>query len=327
MADVAREALRTLADALREAQAAVVQMREDAAKIADGVLDGPLPAGAFAIAVRISKAIRSLPAPAARTYDDGVRDAAKAVRSVETRIVHQRQEPITESDVLQIARDRSEACAAAVERLLSPAPAVAPVAQKHDPAPRPLHYADCAHDSTPEVSVPHMPPERTQECHDCDGKGGFDGYGKPINHPSARRACETCDGTGRVAPVAAPIEKPDAPPEPIVGAHGPKPRPDDPTMCAHCERSVVVRDGWVRHGITSALGPLPDAPVAALKPGPTKIVNEVGRVPFDAEAALVAAREAARTGIDRNPTVEARQIAHLLHRMLSDAIAAGRGAR
>lgn len=48
---------------------------------------------------------------------------------------------------------------------------------------------------------------------------------------------------------------------------------------------------------------------------------------FDAEAALVAAREAARTGLDRNPTVEARQIAHLLHRMLSDALAAGRGAR
>ena len=185
---------------IAEAQAAVVQMREDAAKIADGVLDGPLPAGAFAIAVRISKAIRSLPAPAARTYDDGVRDAAKAVRSVETRIVHQRQEPITESDVLQIARDRSEACAAAVERLLSPAPAVAPVAAPN-----------------PRVIV--------------------------------------------------------APPIDFSEEDAPKP------------------------------------------------------VAFDAEAALVAAREAARTGLDRNPTVEARQIAHLLRRMLSDALAAGRGAR
>lgn len=83
------------------------------------------------------------------------------------------------------------------------------------------------------------------------------------------------------------------------------------------------------------------APVVAPKPGPATFaqsecmrcgsrapgMHDCTPVAFDAEAALVAAREAARTGLDRNPTVEARQIAHLLHRMLSDALAAGRGAR
>lgn len=123
-------ALRTLADALREAQAAVVQMREDAAKIADGVLDGPLPAGAFAIAVRISKAIRSLPAPAARTYDDGVRDqwrkpmaqAGMEMNGLAVEVVHGRAyvSLLDASAVLTRLRDA----------LLSPAPAVAPVAQK-----------------------------------------------------------------------------------------------------------------------------------------------------------------------------------------------------
>ena len=121
-------ALRTLADALREAQAAVVQMREDAAKIADGVLDGPLPAGAFAIAVRISKAIRSLPAPAARTYDDGVRDqwrkpmaqAGMEMNGLAVEVVHGRAyvSLLDASAVLTRLRDA----------LLSPAPAVAPVA-------------------------------------------------------------------------------------------------------------------------------------------------------------------------------------------------------
>jgi len=115
-------ALRTLADALREAQAAVVQMREDAAKIADGVLDGPLPAGAFAIAVRISKAIRSLPAPAARTYDDGVRAALNAVRGVSV------EGFLGSPDgVAALMQDRCEKAVA--ERMpYSPAPAVAPVA-------------------------------------------------------------------------------------------------------------------------------------------------------------------------------------------------------
>ena len=102
---------------IAEAQAAVVQMREDAAKIADGVLDGPLPAGAFAIAVRISKAIRSLPAPAARTYDDGVRECARIA--------------------LRFGNDHPGASEAQraydfigreIRALLSPAPAVAPVA-------------------------------------------------------------------------------------------------------------------------------------------------------------------------------------------------------
>ena len=275
-------ALRVLADALREAQAqvahlnakldqthtnrcfnceqtvteattarqasAVAQMREDAAKIVDlhDWRDSCRVMGRAPTLLEIANEIRALPAPAARTYDDGVRDAAKAVRSVETRIVHQRQEPITESDVLQIARDRSEACAAAVERLLSPAPAVAPV----DDRCKALY-----------------PPTQGPRC------------GRPAGHDGAH---DSGDGTGgpsvawsdAVAPVAAP-----------------NPR-------------VIVAP------------PIDFSEEDAPKP-----------VAFDAEAALVAAREAARTGLDRNPTVEARQIAHLLRRMLSDALAAGRGAR
>lgn len=228
------EAIDWLADALREAQAQTVQMREDAARVAEKAqrLRGR---DCCEPEERIAKEIRALPAPAARTYDDGVRDAAK--------IAHKAADGLRGRDCCTPERR----FAREIEALLSPAPAVATVA-----APRPLHPADCAHDSTPEVSVPHMP----DPC----------GFVSDTNHV----AC------------------------PLPFGHA----------------------GWHR-----------TPPVAAPKPGLTKIVNEVGRAPFDAEAALVAAREAARTGLDLNPTVEARQIAHLLHRMLSDALAAGRGAR
>lgn len=87
---------------------------------------------------------------------------------------------------------------------------------------------------------------------------------------------------------------------------------------AKCDATVreEIRASWRQIIDEALLSPAPAvAPVAAPKPA------------FDAEAALVAAREAARTGLDLNPTVEARQIAHILHRMLSDALAAGRGAR
>lgn len=112
-----QQALTVLRDALREAQAQTVQMTTQIAELSACMV----------------------PLPAARTYDDGVRDAAKAIRDQAIRTFGK---PTT------VANGYAEV----VESLLSPAPAVAPVA-----APRPLHPADCAHDSTPEVSVPHMP--------------------------------------------------------------------------------------------------------------------------------------------------------------------------
>lgn len=118
MADVAREALRVLADALREAQAQTVQMTTQIADLSACMV----------------------PLPAARTYDDGVRDAAKAAGWMAEKLRG------------TVAGEGARSAVGAIEALLSPAPAVAPVA-----APRPLHPADCAHDSTPEVSVPHMP--------------------------------------------------------------------------------------------------------------------------------------------------------------------------
>jgi len=94
-----------------------------------------------------------------------------------------------------------------------------------------------------------------------------------------------------------------------------------PKRCPGCD----VQEGLPCHGHCPDLRervatPKPEAAVPMFQPKPRP-------TPFDAEAALVAAREAARTGLDLNPTVEARQIAHLLRRMLSDALAAGRGAR
>lgn len=168
-------ALRVLQNALREAQAQTVQMREDAARVADIARGGVLSAGGFATADRIAKAIRALPAPVARTYDDARREGVQAAFDAVHRVsaLPYMDSPRSAFDAARIMR---EACQDAIAALLSPAPAVAPVAQKHD-----------------------LP-----ECDDCDGKGGFDGYGKPSDHPSALRACESCDGTGRVAPVAAP---------------------------------------------------------------------------------------------------------------------------
>lgn len=130
------EAVIALSDALRPAEGQVAAMREAAAQVAEDVAaqwSDVRARDVGACMTGIAKAIRAMPAPAARTdspartYEDGVRDAAKAVRSVETRIVHRRQELITEADVLRIARERSEACAQAVEALLSPASAPTPV--------------------------------------------------------------------------------------------------------------------------------------------------------------------------------------------------------
>jgi len=206
---------------IAEAQAAVVQMREDAAKIADGVLDGPLPAGAFAIAVRISKAIRSLPAPAARTYDDGVRAALNAVRGVSV------EGFLGSPDgVAALMQDRCEKAVA--ERMpYSPAPAVAPVA--------------------------------AQDHGTVTGSG----------HPRA------------------------------------KPTPDAPAF-----------DPDDAHRF-----PFGPAPVAAPKPGPTKIVNEVGRAPFDAEAALVAMEQSIARR-QHGPTPATR---YEVYTAIQDALAAGRG--
>ena len=118
---VSHEALRVLADALRESQAQTVQMREDAARVAEKAqrLRGR---DCCEPEERIAKEIRALPAPAARTYDDGVRDAAKAIR---------------ERSVQEFGRVSSVAdqYAHAAEALLSPAPAVAPVA-----APKPAAF-------------------------------------------------------------------------------------------------------------------------------------------------------------------------------------------
>ena len=107
-------ALRVLADALREAQAQTVQMREDAARVAEDTI-GRWGSGPHPFAKKVGDAIRALPAPAARTYDDGVRDAAK--------IAHKAADGLRGRDCCtperRVARE--------IEALLSPAPAVAPV--------------------------------------------------------------------------------------------------------------------------------------------------------------------------------------------------------
>lgn len=250
-------AARVLADALREAQAQTVQMREDAARVAEDATGRPEDFDAASadellaariMADTIAGAIRALPAPAARTYDDGVRDAARRViEAVDACDREAERDPASQSSAPKVRY--INAIAALRAALLSPAPAVAPVA-----APKPC--PDCKHASHDGASCEHYDrptPESTEEpwCH-CD--------------------------------------------------RAPKPGP---------AMATVTRDYTIR----STDGSVRDADGLIVKP------------PFDAEAALDAAREAARTGLDLNPTVEARQIAHLLHRMLSDALAAGRGAR
>lgn len=124
------QVLSFLADALREAQAAVVQMRKDAARVAEDATGRPEDFDAASadellaariMADTIAGAIRALPAPAARTYEDGVRDAAK--------IAHKAADGLRGRDCCTPERR----FAREIEALLLPAPAVAPVAQKHDP--------------------------------------------------------------------------------------------------------------------------------------------------------------------------------------------------
>lgn len=132
------QAARVLADALRESQAQTVQMREDAALVADLeaaesdrlTVDGPDERFGWANIARgerlIAKAIRALPAPAARTYDDGVRACIAHVERERERYKS-----------LQFV-DGESTCietGLGLERLLSPAPAVAPVAAPFVPPP------------------------------------------------------------------------------------------------------------------------------------------------------------------------------------------------
>lgn len=94
---------------IAEAQAQTVQMREV-------VRQDHCDYGDACVLHKMKEVVSTLPAPAARTYDDGVRDAAKAVRD----------QAIRTFGKLSAVADHY---ARVVEALLSPAPAVAPVAQ------------------------------------------------------------------------------------------------------------------------------------------------------------------------------------------------------
>lgn len=121
-------ALRVLADALREAQATVAQMREDAARVVmreaanyetaiQKAIGDPAQLDRWSDCrdelAELAAEIRALPAPAARTYEDGVRDCAGRI----VQSVHERPCGLCRADLYAVA---------AVEALLSPAPVAAP---------------------------------------------------------------------------------------------------------------------------------------------------------------------------------------------------------
>lgn len=392
-------ALRVLADALREAQAQTVQMREAlkgalrrAAEHFDGCLhcgEGEIVNGTTTPEHRAAcwyyRAERlvdgALPAPAARTYEDGVRECARIA--------------------LRFGNDHPGASEAQraydfigreIRALLSPAPAVAPVDDRCKSLYPPTQGPRCgrpaghdgAHDSgdgtggpsvawsdaVAPVAAPTGIPVKAGEV----VRIGFSPDGKKASFFAA-------DGKamGTVPVTAMPIVLPDGLPGWRLRSGGeeaaytdkddaPHERTDQPVAApvpriqgaSSSSLEIVERfdppnTAWIREWLTDRPSKERDiygepitqlcdavdllarsvaAPVAA--PNPRVIVappidfseeDAPKPVAFDAEAALVAAREAARTGLDRNPTVEARQIAHLLRRMLSDALAAGRGAR
>lgn len=101
-------AIVALADALREAEAQTVQMREV-------VRQDHCDYGDACVLHKMKEVVSTLPAPAVRTYEDGVRDAARVVRARSERTFGQQT-------------TTANGYADAIEALLSPAPAVAPVA-------------------------------------------------------------------------------------------------------------------------------------------------------------------------------------------------------
>lgn len=119
---VARNNLAVAAERIAALEGQVAAMREAAAKVAEHY--GDVTRGCETIkpgeaAQTIADAIRALPVPAARTYEDGVRDAAKAARAHYGPTVHNAPEA---NPYAVGRRDAAER----IEALLSPASAPTP---------------------------------------------------------------------------------------------------------------------------------------------------------------------------------------------------------